>query len=91
MELLNDQLGVLKHANVDSLLTVADCESMEAKLKQSLSAIEKKKVCHFYVRLSDDYLLAESTDGTRNGKAQRKPPVRHMSGNKTCANCGNIF
>lgn len=43
MELLNDQLGVLKHANVDSLLTVADCESMEAKLKQSLSAIEKKK------------------------------------------------
>lgn len=39
------QLDVLKGSNLDSLTTVAACEHLEAKLKQALSAIDKRKVC----------------------------------------------
>ena len=41
---LNAQLDVLKGNNLDSLITVADCENMEAKLKHALSAVDKRKV-----------------------------------------------
>lgn len=41
---LSGQLEVLKGSNLDSLTSVAACEHMEGKLKQALSAIDKKKV-----------------------------------------------
>mmetsp|Transcript_22280 Transcript_22280/g.41418 ORF Transcript_22280/g.41418 Transcript_22280/m.41418 type:complete len:335 (-) Transcript_22280:1926-2930(-) len=40
---LTDQLDVFKGNNMDSLQTVVDCENMEARLKQSLSAVDKRK------------------------------------------------
>lgn len=40
---LSDQLDVLKGNNLDSLTSVAACEHMEGKLRQTLSAIDKKK------------------------------------------------
>lgn len=55
---LTEQMDVFKGNNMDSLCTVIDCENMEARLKQTLSAVDKKKVCltlpctrtPFYVR-----------------------------------------
>jgi hypothetical protein len=44
---LTSQLDVLRGSNLDSLQSVADCEHAEAKLKQALSAVDKKKVTTF--------------------------------------------
>jgi hypothetical protein len=41
---LTEQMDVFKGNNMDSLCTVIDCENMEARLKQTLSAVDKKKV-----------------------------------------------